>query len=628
MNDFLLQTSWWIPLYGLIGAVLTLPWSLGLVKRTGPRPAAYFNLLMTVVAFGHGLWLFAQAWTALPIVLTWPWLQVPGLDLTFTLEISPVSLGALTLVTGISLLAQIFALGYLEKDWALARFFGLMGFFEAALSGLAISDSLLLSYGLLELLTLSTYLLVGFWYAQPLVVTAARDAFLTKRVGDVVLLMGIIALASLAPNLTFQGLDTWASSNPLSEGMATLLGLSLIAGPLGKCAQFPLNLWLDEAMEGPNPASIMRNSVVVAAGAYVLIKLQPIFSLSPLVSQTLIVIGLVTAMGTSLVAIAQTDIKRTLSHSTSAYLGLVFVAVGQQAVDIALLILLTHAVAKALLFASAGSVIATTSNQDVTQLGGLWSRMPATATSWVVASLSLVALLPLGMFWVFRRWMHGFWDAPIWLTVVLMVVNCLSAINLTRVYRLVFLGSPQAKSRRAPEVPWPMAVPMVALVVINLLMPWILQRWQLLLTWAPPLLLESPWYAQAAVPLLVASGAVGVTIGAIAPLSRTLVRPTTRLSRMLQDLLAYDFFLDKLYRLTVVAFVSTVSRLTAWFDRFVIDGAANLLGFATLFSGQSLKYSISGQSQFYVVTIVVSLGLMFALALGFKNLWQEFSSLL
>jgi NAD(P)H-quinone oxidoreductase subunit 5 len=628
MNDFLLQTSWWIPLYGLIGAVLTLPWSLGLVKRTGPRPAAYFNILMTVVAFGHGLWLFAQAWTELPIVLTWPWLQVPGLDLTFTLEISPVSLGALTLVTGISLLAQIFALGYLEKDWALARFFGLMGFFEAALTGLAISDSLLLSYGLLELLTLSTYLLVGFWYAQPLVVTAARDAFLTKRVGDVVLLMGIIALASLAPNLTFQGLDTWASSNPLSEGMATLLGLSLIAGPLGKCAQFPLNLWLDEAMEGPNPASIMRNSVVVAAGAYVLIKLQPLCSLSPIVSQTLIVIGLVTAIGTSLVAIAQTDIKRTLSHSTSAYLGLVFIAVGQQAVDIALLILLTHAVAKALLFASAGSVIATTSNQDVTQLGGLWSRMPATATSWVVASLSLVALLPLGMFWVFRRWAHGFWDAPIWLSVVLMVVNCLSAINLTRVFRLVFLGSPQAKSRRAPEVPWPMAVPMVSLVVINLLMPWILQRWQLLLTWAPPLLLESPWYAQAAVPLLVGSGAVGVIIGAIAPLSRTLVRPTTRLSRMLQDLLAYDFFLDKLYRLTVVAFVSAVSRLTAWFDRFVIDGAANLLGFATLFSGQSLKYSISGQSQFYVVTIVVSLGLMFALALGLKNLWQEFSSLL
>jgi NAD(P)H-quinone oxidoreductase subunit 5 len=627
MNDFLLQTSWFIPFYGLIGAVLTLPWSMGLVRRTGPRPAAYFNLLMTAAAFLHGIVMFS-AWSELPMVLTFPWLQAPGLDLSITLEISPVSLGALTLVTGISLLAQIFALGYMEKDWAIARFFGLMGFFEAALSGLAISDSLLLTYGLLELLTLSTYLLVGFWYAQPLVVTAARDAFLTKRVGDVVLLMGIVALASYAPNLTFQGLQTWADSAPLNETTITLIGLGLIAGPLGKCAQFPLNLWLDEAMEGPNPAGIMRNSVVVAAGAYVLIKLQPIVTLSPVVSQTLVVIGLVTAMGTSLVAIAQTDIKRTLSHSTSAYLGLVFIAVGQQAVDIALLILLTHAVSKALLFTSTGSIIATTNNQDITQLGGLWSRMPATTIGWVVGSLSLVALLPMGMFWVFRRWVNGFWDAPLWLTVALVLVNCLSAINLTRVFRLVFLGSPQAKSRRTPEVPWPMAVPLVSLVVINLLLPWILQRWQLLLTWAPPLVLESPWYAQAAMPMVVLSGGLGVLIGAIAPLKRALVRPTARTTRMLQDLLAYDFFLDKLYRLTVVALINRCSRLASWFDRFVVDGAANLLGFATLFSGQSLKYSISGQSQFYVVTIVVSLGLMFALALGLKNLWQELSGLL
>lgn len=169
------------------------------------------------------------------------------------------------------------------------------------------------------MLTLSTYLLVGFWYAQPLVVTAARDAFLTKRVGDILLLMGLVALSSYGAGLTFSQLETWAENSPLPPLTITLIGLSLIAGPTGKCAQFPLNLWLDEAMEGPNPAGIMRNSIVVSAGAYVLIKLQPIFSLSPVVSDTLIILGTVTALGTSLMALAQIDIKRALSHSTSAF---------------------------------------------------------------------------------------------------------------------------------------------------------------------------------------------------------------------------------------------------------------------------------------------------------------------
>ena len=357
MAEFLLQTIWTVPLYGFLGAILTLPWSLGIIRRTGPRPAAYINIVMSLLAFIHGSLVFNLVWTRQTEQLVFHWLQVADLDLTLALEISPVSLGALELITGISLLAQIYALGYMEKDWSLARFFGLMGFFEAALAGIALSDSLLLTYGLLELLTLSTYLLVGFWYAQPLVVTAARDAFLTKRVGDIILLMGIVAMSSYGADLNFSDLGEWANSFPLHPVTAALVGLSLIAGPTGKCAQFPLNLWLDEAMEGPNPAGILRNSIVVSAGAYVLIKLQPVFTLSPVSSDALIILGTVTVIGTSLMAIAQIDIKRALSHSTSVYLGLVFIAVGLGQVDIAFLLLFAHAIAKALLFMSAGSVI-------------------------------------------------------------------------------------------------------------------------------------------------------------------------------------------------------------------------------------------------------------------------------
>ncbi|MDJ0565594.1 MAG: proton-conducting transporter membrane subunit, partial [Microcystis sp. M49629_WE12] len=282
MKDLFLDTCWLIPIYGLIGSILTLPWSLGIISRTGPRPAAYINLLMTVLGLIHGSIAFNQIWHRETIKLAFEWVRVADLSLSLSIELSPVSLGTLELITLISLLAQIYALGYMEKDWSLARFYGLMGFFEAALGGIALSDSLLFSYAFLEMLTVSTYLLVGFWYAQPLVVTAARDAFLTKRVGDIILLMGLVALSSYGEGLSFSQLENWAVNNPVPPLTATLLGLALIAGPTGKCAQFPLNLWLDEAMEGPNPAGIMRNSIVVSAGAYVLIKLQPVFTLSPI----------------------------------------------------------------------------------------------------------------------------------------------------------------------------------------------------------------------------------------------------------------------------------------------------------------------------------------------------------
>lgn len=602
MNQFLLLTSWWIPFYGLIGAVLTLPWSMGVIRRTGPRPAAYINLLMTVLGFIHGAVLLRETWNREPFEILFHWLQLADLDLSLALDISSVSVGAMELVTGLSLLAQVFALGYLEKDWGLARFFSLMGFFEAAMSALVISNSLFLSYALLEMLTLSTYLLVGFWYAQPLVVTAARDAFLTKRVGDILLLMGVVALATMAGSLNFNDLYEWAETAHLSPTVAALLGLALIAGPTGKCAQFPLHLWLDEAMEGPNPASILRNSVVVASGAYILIKLQPILVLSPVASTALMVIGTVTAIGASMVAIAQIDIKRALSHSTSAYLGLVFIAVGQQWTNFALLLLLTHGLAKALQFMSVGAIIATTNNQNLTEMGGLWSRMPATTGAFLVGSAGLVGLLPLGGFWALRKGIDVFWVTDPWIVAVLLGVNFLSAFNLTRVFRLVFLGPAQPKTRRAPEVAWPMAVPMVSLMIVTLLAP--------VFMWRLSLLPDMKYINVPAVVLLVLSGLGGVVIEALWPLARTWSRPVSAQARFLQDLLAYDFYVDRLYKLTVVFAVDRFSKLTSWLDRYVVDGLVNLVGLSTIFGSEGLKYNVSGQSQFYVLTIVIGVSLL------------------
>ncbi|MGH1393937.1 MAG: NAD(P)H-quinone oxidoreductase subunit F [Trichormus sp.] len=609
MNEFLFATSWCMPFYSLIGALITLPWSIGIIRRTGPRPAAYFNLLTTLLAFTHSLLVFKDIWNREQETWVITWLQAADLNLSFALEISPVSIGATVLITGLSLLAQIYALGYMEKDWALARFFGLLGFFEAALSGLAVSDSLFLSYVLLEVLTLSTYLLVGFWYAQPLVVTAARDAFWTKRVGDLLLLMAVVTLSNLAGSLNFSDLYEWAQTANLNPVTSALLGLALVAGPSGKCAQFPLHMWLDEAMEGPNPASVMRNSLVVAGGAYILYKLQPILALSPIALNALLVIGSVTAVGASLVALAQTDIKRALSHSTSAYMGLVFLAVGLQQGGVALMLLLTHAIAKALLFMSSGSIIFTTHSQDLTEMGGLWSRMPATTTAFIVGSAGMVTLLPLGSFWAMLAWADGLVRVSPWVIGILILVNGLTALNLTRVFRLVFWGQPQQKTRRAPEVGWTMAFPMVSLTIMTLILPLMLQQWYLLPAWE-----SIDWYV---VLVLVASSVAGVVIGSSIYLHKAWSRSRIMAWRMVQDLLGYDFYIDRIYRLTIVSAVAILSKISAWSDRYLVDGFVNLVGFAAILSGQGLKYSISGQSQGYMLTILAVVSV-----LGFFISWS------
>ena len=608
MNQLLLSTSWYVPVYGLIGALFTLPWSMGVIRRTGPRPAAYFNLLATLLGFFHSLFIFQDIWYRETEVISWIWFQSGNFQLSLDWEISIISIGAVVLITGLSLLAQIYALGYMEKDWALARFFAMMGFFEAALSALAMSDSLFLSYALLEILTLSTYLLVGFWYAQPLVVTAARDAFLTKRVGDLLLLMGVVALSTSAGSLNFSDIYEWAQTANLSPVMWNLLGLALIAGPAGKCAQFPLHLWLDEAMEGPNPASVLRNSMVVAGGAYVLYKLQPILVFSPLALSTLVVMGVLTAIGATLVSIAQIDIKRVLSHSTSAYMGLVFLSVGLEQGGVALMLLFTHAIAKALLFMSSGAVIMTTGTQDLTEMGGLWSRMPATTTAYVVGAAGMITFLPLGSFWAMLSWAEGLWLISPWVLGVLVIVNGFTALNLTRVFRLIFWGKPQQKTRRAPEVPWTLSVPMISLSIVTLLVPLMLQQWYLLPGWD-----SINWYVLL---LLVSSSILGLAVGCNLYLHKAWSQSRVKAWRFIQNLLGYDFYIDRLYRVTVVGAVIFLSRISAWCDRYLIDGLVNLVGFATIFSGQGLKYSISGESQGYLLVILLGVS-----SLGFFTLW-------
>ncbi len=603
-----IQYVWLIPLYGFSGMFLSLPWAAGWFKRQGPRPAAYLNLIMTLLGVIHGSFVLQQILQLGAQHLQFDWFGVGDMNLQIGFELSLTNLAALEFVTAMSLLGQVFALGYLDKEWSLARFYALVGFFEGAMAGVVLSSNLFFSFFLLEMLTLSTYLLVGFWYAQPLVVTAARDAFLTKRVGDVLLLMGMVALSAWAGSLEFNDLYEWSAtataSGALSPLAGSLIGLGLIAGPMGKCAQFPMHLWLDEAMEGPNPASILRNSAVVTCGALVLLKVMPLLRFSPLAVNVLLVVGTISAIGGALVAIAQVDLKRAFSYGTSSYLGLVFIAIALQQPAVALLLLFAHGLAKALIFMGVGSVICTTNCQDLTELGGLGARMPATTSAFLVAGAGLTGLFPLGCFWCFGLLVQALLPSHPFLAAVVLSTNLLTAFNLVRVYRQVFLDTPHPKTRRAPEVGWLMALPMVSLSVMVLLLPLVFQR----LNPVPGLAAINI----SSVALVVASGALGVIAGSLVRLDRFWSRSVLKPLRAVQDLLAYDFYTDKLYRATIVRLVAGFADLTNRFDQEVVTGLANRLGGLSMQGAQGLKLAVSGQMQTYVLTAVLAIVLLLA----------------
>lgn len=604
-SQSLINTIWLIPVYSLIGALLSIVWSPSITRRTGPRPAGYVNILTTFAGLLHGCLALPSLWDKPPIHWQVSWFSTAGLDFPIPIEISALTVGATVVITGLNFLAQVYAVGYMEMDWGWARFYALLAFFEAGMCALVVVDSLFIAYVILELLTLGTYLLVGVWYNQSLVITGARDAFLTKRIGDLFLLMGVVALLPLAGTWNFDELAVWAKTVEVSPGVVTLVGLALLAGPMGKCAQFPLHLWLDEAMEGPLPSTILRNSVVVATGAWVLVKLEPVLLMSPVVQSVMIFVGSATALGATLIAIAQIDIKRVLSYSVSAYMGLIFVAVGTGHIQEGLLLILTHGVAMALLVMCIGSVITNCITQDVTMLGGLFARRGVTALCFLVGTWGMIGLPPLGNSWVFQSLVSQLWYEQRGLAFLVLIVNALTAFSLMRLFGLIFLGKPQQMTERSPEPIWLIVVPMTIGAGLTLHIPHLFFSWQIAKDW-------SIFTAHSGIALIVSS-LLGLGFGLYFYGSESIKKPVKLPSLQLQDFLANDFYTTKLYKGTVVGFVDIFSKLADFIDRYLVDGVSNLFGLATLLSGESLKYTTFGQLQLYILTTVIGIVVLFFL---------------
>ena len=620
MTVALLQTAWLVPFYPLLAALLSLAWSPGLISRTGPRPCGYLNLAMVAVAFSHSL----LALTALhtnaaagaqalykPVSFSWTWLETAGLRVGFDGLVTEPVLIAMTVITGLHLLVQIYAIGYMEMDWGWPRFFGCLSFFEAGLCGLVLTDSVFFSYVILELLTLGTYLIVGTWYNQPLVVKGARDAFLTKRIGDLILLAGVIALLPVSGTWNFHGLQGWAADltnngQPLPAGF-TLILLALIAGPMGKCAQIPLHLWLDEAMESPLPSTVLRNSVVVVGGAWVLLRLEPLIELSPLVQAVLVAVGGTTAVVASLIALAQVDVKRALSFLVSSWLGLLFVAVGLGGTSVADHLLLVYPLPMALILMAIGTIVISNVTQDLTQLGGLWSKRPLMGLAFLTGAAGLMGLPPFASFAALRELLAitAASGHPWLLGGLVLLTNCLISAGLIRVFGQIWGGRPTPFTQRSAEVLWLMVLPTTVLMGMELHLP------QLLVRNGVFSLTPLPGWGPLAWPLLVSTLVGGGFSAAFYLRPHGLARLPQALSG-LQEWLAHDMQTERFYHRTVVALVLALARFGAWSDSRLVDGFSGGTGAAAMAGARRLSLTTSGRSQAYALSLVLGVLLMAA----------------
>ncbi|MFM7676928.1 MAG: NAD(P)H-quinone oxidoreductase subunit F [Synechococcus sp.] len=618
ISAFFLETAWLVPLYPLLAALLSFLWSPGLIWRSGPRPCGYLNLTMVTVAFCHSLLALlvlhtnSQAGDAAiyrPITFGWTWLSTAGLHVGIDGLITEPSLIAMTVITGLHVLVQIYSIGYLEMDWGWPRFFGSLSFFEAGLCALVLTDSLFFSYVILELLTLGTYLIVGTWYNQPLVVKGARDAFLTKRIGDLILLAGVIALLPLSGTWNFHELQAWAADltnngAPLPPTL-TLILLALIAGPMGKCAQIPLHLWLDEAMESPLPSTVLRNSVVVVGGVWVLLRLEPLIVLSPVVQTVLVIVGGTTAVVGSLIALAQIDIKRALSFLVSSWLGLLFVAVGLGGIEVADHLMLVYPLPMALMLMAIGAIVITNITQDLTQLGGLWSKRPLMGLAFLSGAAGLMGLPPFGGFAAQQELLEltAASPSPWLLSALVLLTNALLSAGLIRVFGLIWGGRPSPFTTRSPEVLWLMALPTFLLMGLVLHLP------QLLVINQVFALSPLPGWGPMGVPLLL-STLVG---GGLSALFYLRPHPLAHLPAGLgglQDWLAHDMQTERFYHRTVVGLVVNLAKLSAWADRRLIDGFSGATGGVALEGARRLSLTTSGRSQAYALSLLIGVVLM------------------
>ncbi len=600
------QQVWLIPFLPLLAAAIG-----ALTPRSGTKIAASAAIGAMVVGFflSCGALVSALADPAVHATANFSWFDLGTNTLRLGWVLDPLAAFMLVMVTFVGALIFIFSLGYMHEDERAKQFFTFLSLFAAAMLGVVIANSLLLLFVCWELVGLASYLLIGFWFHKPEAAAAAKKAFITTRIGDLGLLIGMLWLYDSSGSLLFydngngvlepQVLGALAAQTALGGfALSTVIGLLIFCGAVGKSGQFPLHVWLPDAMEGPTPVSaLIHAATMVAAGVFLMARVYPL--LTPGALNVIAFTGAITALMGALIAVAQNDIKRILAFSTVSQLGYMMLAIGVGSWVAAIFHLLTHAFFKALLFLGAGSVIhAAHHEQDIRALGGLGTKMRTTFLTFAIGMMALAGVpFVFSGFWSKEAILHAAheWDVshlPFWMGLAAVI---LTAFYMTRLMAETFFGKPRSHAaEHAHESPATMTVPLVLLAVFAVLLgflgtpafPWLQSK----------LLGEHEVHGHS---LLDGAGLMGLSIVLVAiglgagwaiygRVKREKATSVDPLAARVPGLIAFlgaRMKFDELYAATVFKLNAALATFSDVLDRFVWDGAIRFLAMLGEFIG-------------------------------------------
>jgi len=613
------------PIAGILWLVPALPivasGVIALLKQPRRKAAASFSigslacsLVLALVAFAHVLagWMHGQA---VRETVNFTWLHAGGTNVDLGWVLDPLSAVMLVMVSFVGLLIFIYSIGYMEHDENFTRFFCFLSLFAGAMLGVVISNSLLLLFMCWELVGLTSYLLIGFWYQKPSASAAAKKAFLTTRVGDIFFLLGMVWLFSQTGTLLFYnggagsmepGALAGLLAAPAGLGLtaAGAIGLLIFAGAAGKSGQLPLHVWLPDAMEGPTPVSaLIHAATMVAAGVYLIARVYPLMQAGALTGGTTVAltvvtwVGAATALFAALIAVAQNDIKRILAYSTVSQLGYMMAGLGMGGVAVGMFHLITHAFFKALLFMGAGSVIhGCHEEQDVRRMGGLKGDMPLTFVPYAVGMLALSGFpLLFSGFWskdgILEAAQH--WDLGHGPFYMLVCGALLTAFYMTRQMSYVFFGNWRGQGH-AHESPKVMTMPLAILAFFAIALGALgTPAWPWFRAFLDDRAAEFSFegFHEPGLLALMATSSLVVFLGlglgwwVYGNKSPQAEEPDALESAVppVWAVLHNKFYVDELYGVTVIAFYSGWARVADWLDRWVWGGAVTLV--AVLFRG-------------------------------------------
>ena len=658
--DFAYQYAWLIPLLPLAAAViigtglitfnkstnkLRSLWSILSVSATGGAMVMAFNLLWSQIQ-GHD-----------PYLYTFEWAQAGTFHLNMGFVIDHLTAMMLVIVTTVAFLVQIYTDGYMAHDPSYVRFYAYLSLFTSSMLGLVISPNLVQIYIFWELVGMCSYLLIGFWFDRKGAADACQKAFVTNRVGDFGLLLGLLGLYWATGTFEFtdmgEKLTQLVESGGLSVALATLFAILVFMGPAAKSAQFPLHVWLPDAMEGPTPISaLIHAATMVAAGVFLIARMFPVFEEIPAVMNTISWTGAFTAFLGASIAVTQNDIKKGLAYSTVSQLGYMVMGMGVGAYGAGLFHLMTHAYFKAMMFLGSGSVIHGMEEvvghdpdvaQDMRVMGGLRKYMPITAITFFIGTLAISGIPPFAGFWSKDEILASTFRANPILWAIGFLTAGLTAFYMFRMYFTTFEGEFRGTDKKLlamvkaensvgkevqaedshghhhaskpHESPITMTFPLMVLAIPSMLIGLVgtpLGNYFEYFIHAPSeKITEVP--AEGFTPefLLMAGssvgiGLIGISLAILMYLQKKIdpsaiaksIEPIYKLSKN-------KWYIDEVYNAVFVTGSRRLARQVLEVDAKIVDGAVNLAGFVTVVSGEGLKYFENGKAQFYALVIFI-----------------------